>query len=322
MFLSAFSNGRGIQRALQWLQRESKSRFITTGTLAMVAGVPNVGKSTFINSIAGSAGNARHRRRRPAGAEHAGDGVFRVRAGGKSAKHLAKVGDRPGVTRALSSVLVSEMPLVRLLDTPGILVPKIENVEVGLRLALTGAVKDSVVGEDVLVAYMLDLFGRVQNGALLKTLPDALLADHGGQKPLRLLLKKEAGDVVSSSELALSEQPADSPPPVQTLEDVVKLVELASGAAGKADEEAKVRLACRFVLARFRAGKLGRVTLDDLSDINLPNTAGNSIKPGTGGKKSEVVVPEVASISSFAHGAQGLEQSTDRPLLYSPSDIF
>lgn len=53
------------------------------------------------------------------------------------------------MTRQLCSVLVSAAPPVRLLDTPGLMVPRIESHEVGLKLALTGAIKDEVVGEEV-----------------------------------------------------------------------------------------------------------------------------------------------------------------------------
>ena len=77
----------------------------------MVVGIPNVGKSTFINQISGRKG--------------------------------AKAENRPGVTRGKQWVTVDESLL--LLDTPGILWPKFEDPEVGLHLAYTGAVKDDIL---------------------------------------------------------------------------------------------------------------------------------------------------------------------------------
>ena len=85
----------------------------------MVVGVPNVGKSTFINKVA-------HRK-------------------------TARAEDRPGVTRSKQWVPVD--PALELLDTPGILWPKFDDPEVGKRLAFTGAVKDDVLDIEELACY-------------------------------------------------------------------------------------------------------------------------------------------------------------------------
>lgn len=90
---------------------------------AMVVGVPNVGKSTFINKLA---------RRRS-----------------------AKAGDRPGVTRGKQWVSVDKG--LELLDTPGILWPKFEDETTGLHLAFTGAVKDEVTDVEGLACALLEL---------------------------------------------------------------------------------------------------------------------------------------------------------------------
>lgn len=95
----------------------------------MVIGVPNVGKSSVINSI-----------RR---------------------MHLKKgkaslVGGAPGITRAvLTRIQVCDRPLMFLVDTPGVLAPRIQNVETGLKLALCGAIHDHMVGEEVIADYLL-----------------------------------------------------------------------------------------------------------------------------------------------------------------------
>ena len=79
----------------------------------IVAGIPNVGKSTLINGI-------------------------RTVCCGTDVKAV-RTGSKPGVTRGISEqVKLSEEPKVYLLDTPGVLVPKIEDPDVGLRLGITG----------------------------------------------------------------------------------------------------------------------------------------------------------------------------------------
>ncbi len=89
----------------------------------MVVGIPNVGKSTFINQISGRKG--------------------------------AKAENRPGVTRGKQWVTVDESLL--LLDTPGILWPKFEDPEVGLRLAYTGAVKDDILDIESLALHLMEM---------------------------------------------------------------------------------------------------------------------------------------------------------------------
>lgn len=85
---------------------------------AMIVGVPNVGKSTLINRLA--------------------------------KKNIAKTGNTPGVTKAQQWIKVGKE--MELLDTPGILWPKFEDQEVGLKLALTGAIKDTILNlQDVCI---------------------------------------------------------------------------------------------------------------------------------------------------------------------------
>ncbi|XP_075466397.1 mitochondrial ribosome-associated GTPase 1 isoform X2 [Ascaphus truei] len=96
----------------------------------MVIGVPNVGKSSLINSL-----------RR-----------LHLKKGGKA----SKVGGEPGMTRSvLSRIQVSETPLLYLLDTPGLLPPRIESVETGMKLALCGTILDHLVGENIMADYLL-----------------------------------------------------------------------------------------------------------------------------------------------------------------------
>ncbi|KAM6182063.1 mitochondrial ribosome-associated GTPase 1 [Erethizon dorsatum] len=102
----------------------------------MVIGVPNVGKSSLINSL-----------RR----QHLKTGK------------AARVGGEPGITRAVTSrIQVSGQPLIFLLDTPGVLAPRIESVETGLKLALCGTVLDHLVGEETMADYLLYILNQHQ----------------------------------------------------------------------------------------------------------------------------------------------------------------
>lgn len=92
----------------------------------MVVGVPNVGKSTLINQVAGRKG--------------------------------AKAENRPGVTRGKQWISVDAGLL--LLDTPGILWPKFDDPQVGLHLAFTGAIKDDVLDTEELAARLMELLWR------------------------------------------------------------------------------------------------------------------------------------------------------------------
>ncbi|KLU61073.1 ribosome biogenesis GTPase A [Peptococcaceae bacterium CEB3] len=87
----------------------------------MVVGIPNIGKSSLINQIAGGS--------------------------------KAKTGDKPGITRGNQWIRIHEK--IELLDTPGLLWPKFENPEVGRKLAATGAVKDEVFDAEELANWLL-----------------------------------------------------------------------------------------------------------------------------------------------------------------------
>ena len=88
---------------------------------AMVAGIPNVGKSTFINTFAGKA--------------------------------CAKTGNKPGVTKGKQWIRLNKS--VELLDTPGILWPKFEDQEVGMRLAYIGSIKDDILNIEELALGLI-----------------------------------------------------------------------------------------------------------------------------------------------------------------------
>lgn len=98
------------------MERKEEKNIINKEIRMMIVGIPNVGKSTFINNIARRRGT--------------------------------KVGDRPGVTR-INQWIKTEDNIV-LLDTPGVLWPKFESEEVGLNLAFTGAIRDEIMDVETL----------------------------------------------------------------------------------------------------------------------------------------------------------------------------
>lgn len=98
----------------------------------MILGIPNVGKSTFINKVAG--------------------------------RKTAKTEDRPGVTRSKQWVPIDRN--LELLDTPGILWPKFDDEEVGRRLAYTGAVKDDILDVETLACHLIAMLWRRYPDAL------------------------------------------------------------------------------------------------------------------------------------------------------------
>lgn len=190
-------SGKGINKFLpavkkqlsDVIERRKARGMIGKALRVMVVGIPNVGKSSFINRMANS--------------------------------RKTKVGDRPGVTRGKQWVSIDKD--VELLDMPGILWPKFDDKDVARKLAFTGAVKDEVV--DI--------------PALARALGEVLLRDYPELVKAR---DKIAGNGDILTEIAQ------------------KRGMLISG--GEPDVE---RAAAAF-LDEFRAGKIGRITLDRVPD--------------------------------------------------------
>ena len=125
-------NGVVQEACKEKIERDRRRGILNRPVRAMVVGIPNVGKSSFINRLAG---------------------------GGR-----AKVEDRPGVTRGNQWFKVADD--LDLLDTPGVLWPKFDDPSVGERLAFTGAIKDQVVDTETLAAALLAFLGKNYAGLL------------------------------------------------------------------------------------------------------------------------------------------------------------
>ena len=103
------------------IERDRRRGILNRPVRAMVVGIPNVGKSTFINSLAGKA--------------------------------CAKTGNTPGVTKGKQWIRLNRQ--VELLDTPGILWPKFEDQQVGMMLAFIGSIKDELLNTEELAAELI-----------------------------------------------------------------------------------------------------------------------------------------------------------------------
>lgn len=122
-----------IQKACrEKIERDRRRGILNRPIRAMIAGIPNVGKSTFINSFAGKA--------------------------------CTKTGNKPGVTRGKQWIRLNKQ--VELLDTPGILWPKFEDPAVGLKLAYIGSIKDELLQRVELALSFIDFIVEAYPGSL------------------------------------------------------------------------------------------------------------------------------------------------------------
>lgn len=116
------------------IERDRKRGILNRPIRAMIVGIPNVGKSTFINSYAGKA--------------------------------CTKTGNKPGVTKGKQWIRMNKN--VELLDTPGILWPKFEDQQVGVRLALIGSIKDDILNIQELALELISYLVKNYPGVLVE----------------------------------------------------------------------------------------------------------------------------------------------------------
>ena len=170
------------------IERDRKRGIVNRPVRAMVVGIPNVGKSTFINSFAGKA--------------------------------CAKTGNKPGVTKGKQWIRLNKG--LELLDTPGILWPKFEDQQVGMRLAFIGSMNDEILIPDELACDLM----RALQELYPKSLQERYDADPAGE-------------------------------PVEILEAVAE-----SRKCYTKGEQKDLVKAAGILVDDFRSGKLGRMTLE------------------------------------------------------------
>lgn len=172
------------------IERDRRRGILNRPIRTMVVGIPNVGKSTFINSFAGKA--------------------------------CAKTGNKPGVTKGNQWIRLNKT--LELLDTPGILWPRFEDQQVGLKLALIGSINDQILNKDELACELIRFLER--------RYPQVLAERFGLETE-----GKEAAFI---------------------LEEIAR-VRACLLKGGDLD----VSRAAALLLDDFRAGKLGRITLEE-----------------------------------------------------------
>jgi ribosome biogenesis GTPase A len=158
------------------IERDRKRGIKNRPIRAMIAGIPNVGKSTFINSLVGKA--------------------------------CTKTGNKPGVTKGKQWIKLNKN--IELLDTPGILWPKFEDEQVGINLALIGSVNDEILISEELAVRLIDILKTHYAGTLASRYeitedqePVALLTAIANQR--RCLKKGGELDIVKAADLLLDE---------------------------------------------------------------------------------------------------------------------
>ena len=187
-------NGLGeVTETARGLMKEKIEKLKARGRInvpirSMIVGIPNVGKSTFINTFAGRA--------------------------------CTKTGNKPGVTKGKQWIRLNKS--VELLDTPGILWPKFEDQQVGLRLALIGAIKDEILNIDELVLELI-----------------AILTEH------------YPGVLHARYEVEEDQTPAN----------IIEQIAVKRNCIQKGNELDYTK-AANLLLEEFRSGKLGKITLE------------------------------------------------------------
>ena len=159
------------------IERDRKRGILNRPIRTMVVGIPNVGKSTFINSFAGKA--------------------------------CAKTGNKPGVTKGNQWIRLNKT--LELLDTPGILWPRFDDQSVGLKLALIGSINDQILNKDELAGQCIRILKEQYPGTLLNRFdletedkePAAILEDIARARSC--LMKGGELDVARASALLLDD---------------------------------------------------------------------------------------------------------------------
>ena len=159
-----------IKPLIDLLLKEKHDRLKNKGILnvvtrAMVVGIPNVGKSSFINKMAKN--------------------------------NIAKTGDRPGVTK--SKQWIKTKLGLELMDTPGVLWPRFEDMEVGINLAFTGAVKDEVIDIEELALKLTERLQIVAPERLKERYKLTELYDEPIETLKKIALKR--GAIISGGEI-------------------------------------------------------------------------------------------------------------------------
>jgi len=220
-------DGIVMEACKEKIERDRKRGIKNRPIRAMVVGIPNVGKSTFINSYA--------------------------------KKACTKTGNKPGVTRGKQWVRLGKN--IELLDTPGILWPKFEDEKTGIRLAITGAIKDDILNIDDLSLYLIDYLREEYPGAI----KERYGVDEGNS-----ILSRDLSDNEKSgnSETGVGEEKKSGNSEIgvgeekKSVDILYKIGEQRK--CIKKDGEVDYTKAAALLIDDFRSGVLGKITVDKL----------------------------------------------------------
>lgn len=115
-----------INKLFRLAKESSNCKFNTVGTWMMIAGMPNVGKSTIINKLRNK--------------------VDELQKEGSERSAIVRTGKKVCTTKKVTGFKINNDPLSYLIDVPGIMVPRLINDEIGLKLSLIGCIKDEIAG--------------------------------------------------------------------------------------------------------------------------------------------------------------------------------
>lgn len=204
------NTGEGIHKIIKQIEeimQEGKKQLEEKGRIGksirvMILGIPNVGKSSVINRIA--------------------------------KRSTAEVGNKPGVTKAKQWIKVNDK--IELLDTPGVLWPKIENQETALHLAYTGSIKDEIL-DKVEIAYQLLKY-------LLENYREAVEARYK-------IAKEKIEEILGQEENAENEN----------IYEIMQLIGKQRGAIASGGK-INIEKTSQIIIEDFRSGKIGRITIE------------------------------------------------------------
>ena len=226
------NTSKGIKDVIEAIKEESsdiKEKYAQKGRIGkairvMVVGIPNVGKSTFINSIA--------------------------------KRNTAKVGNKPGVTKQKQWIKVTND--IELMDTPGMLWPKFENNELAMHLAFVGTIGDNAIDKEEIAYYLLKYLIKNYPQKLIERFNVEVYKTNDDKEEIVNDDNKEIDVPISNN--GKSSSNINKKEPKETME-VLEEIARKRGAL-LSGGNINMQKISDIILNEFQSGKLGRITIE------------------------------------------------------------
>ena len=226
------NTSKGIKDVIEAIKEEYsdiKEKYAQKGRIGkairvMVVGIPNVGKSTFINSIA--------------------------------KRNTAKVGNKPGVTKQKQWIKVTND--IELMDTPGMLWPKFENNEIAMHLAFVGTIGDNAIDKEEIAYYLLKYLIKNYPQKLIERFNVEVYKTNDDKEEIVNDDNKEIDVPISNN--GKSSSNIDKKEPKET-EEVLEEIARKRGALLPGGNINMQKIS-DIILNEFQSGKLGRITIE------------------------------------------------------------